>query len=72
MGFFRDSMLGVGISTGKPQGLNDNQVATEIFYRWQLSQYLALTPSVQFLKDPALNTQDSSVTVLSLRFRISL
>ncbi|MGI9200945.1 MAG: carbohydrate porin, partial [Woeseiaceae bacterium] len=72
MGFFRDSMLGVGISTGKPQGLNNSQVATEIFYRWQLSQYLALTPSVQFLKDPALNADDSSVTVLSLRFRVSL
>ena len=71
-GFSRDSMLGIGISVGEPQGSNEDQVATEIFYRWQLSQNLALTPSLQFLNDPVLNETDSSVTVFGLRFRITL
>jgi porin len=69
---FGDSMFGVGVSWGTPQGLDNSQVATEFFYRWQMSQNLALTPSVQFLNDPVLNAVDSSVTVFSLRLRLTL
>ena len=69
---YRDSMIGLGMSWGKPQGSDSSQVATEIFYKWQLSQNLALTPSVQFLNNPAANDVDSSVSVFSLRLRLTL
>ena len=72
MGFFKDSMLGLGVSWGEPQGSDESQIATEIFYRWQMSQNLALTPSIQILNDPVLNAVDSSVTVFSLRLRLTL
>jgi porin len=72
MGFAKHSILGVGISWGEPQGSDESQVATEVFCRWQMSQNLALTPSVQFLNDPVFNAVDSSVTVVSLRLRLTL
>jgi porin len=68
---FRDSMIGLGISWGQPHDNNVDQVATEVFYRWQLSQHLALTPSIQVLFDPALNQEDDVVTVLGLRARVT-
>jgi len=33
---------------------------------------LAITPSVQMLKDPALNPVDDTIWVWSLRFRLTL
>ena len=38
----------------------------------QLSQNLQLTPSVQYLVDPALNDQDNRIWVASLRLRVNL
>ena len=69
---FRDSMIGLGASWGQPPESDVDQVATEVFYRWQLSQNLAFTPSIQVLIDPALNPDDDVVTVFGLRLRIAL
>ena len=69
---FGDSMFGAGVSWGTPQGLDNSQVVTEFFYRWQMSQNLALTPSIQILNNPALNSTDSSVMVFGLRLRLTL
>ncbi len=66
-------VFGIGVNWGQPP--NDSlpvQWTTEIFYRMQLSQNLQLTPSLQYLKDPALNSVNSSVWVFGLRMRLSL
>ena len=70
-------LLGVGLNWSKPSessfgpGLDD-QYTFELYYRYQLSQNLALTPDIQFIKDPALNPNESSIWVLGLRARLAL
>ena len=48
------------------------QHLVEIFYRLQLSTRLAITPDVQFIINPALNDQQTSIFVYGIRGRISL
>jgi porin len=50
----------------------DDQYTLELFYRWQFTQQVALTLDYQYLKDPALNPDESSVSVFSLRARFAL
>ncbi len=70
-------LLGVGFNWGEPNettfapGLDD-QYTVEAFYRFQLTQQLAITPSVEYLQNPALNPQDDSLWVLGLRARLAL
>ena len=55
-----------------PDSALKSQVAGEFFYRLQLAQKLAITPSVQLLKDPALNPTDDTVWVWGIQFRLTL
>ena len=53
------NLLGVGLNWGRPNSDTfpidlDDQWTGEIFYRVQLLENFQITPSVQFLKDPAL------------------
>jgi len=66
-------VFGIGLNWGSPafDELSDQWTA-EVFYRAQLSQNLQLTPSVQYLKDPTLNPEESSIWITSLRLRLSL
>ena len=69
-------LLGVGLNWGQPNestfgsGL-DNQYTLEVFYRFQLAQQLAITPSVEYLKNRALNSSDDSIWVVGLRGRLA-
>ena len=68
---FRERDLGgVGLSWGSPSDpdLRD-QWTTEVFYRVQLGN-LAITPSVQFIANPALNADEDQLFVASLRGRV--
>jgi porin len=73
----RKNLLGFGLNWGQPNestfapGLDD-QITMETFYRFQLTQQFALTPTVQYLKNPALNPIDDSLWVLGLRARLAL
>lgn len=69
----RRDLLGLGFNWGDPSDdvLRD-QYSTELFYRFQFSQNLALTPSVQWLVDPALNPTVDQIWVFGLRARLSL
>ena len=70
------SQLGFALNWGRPndslfgQGVDD-QYATEVYYRWQLAQEIAITPSLQFLIDPALNPGDDTAWVFGLRTRVA-
>ena len=75
-----NELFGVGLSYGEASedpvggfGSNlDPQYTGEIFYRFQLSQQLAITPDLQWIIDPVLNPNESSVFVVGVRARLSL
>jgi len=72
-------LLGVGLNWADPSddSLKD-QTTAEIFYRVQLAQSIAITPSIQYLKDPALYTNledpalsESSMWLFGVRARFT-
>jgi porin len=71
----RSDLAGAAINHGElaADGLvSDSQITAEIFYRVQLGRNLAITPSIQLLRDPALNDEDDSITLFGLRLRLTL
>jgi porin len=69
----RSDLLGLAINHGElaASGLN-SQTTSELFYRIQLAQNLAVTPSVQVLQDPALNSEEDTVMLYGIRMRLTL
>jgi len=66
-------VFGIGLNWGDaPDDSLREQWTAEMFYRLQLSQNLQLTPSLQWLGDPALNEPTDSILVLGLRMRLTL
>jgi porin len=67
-------LVGLGINWGEPNEDTfgpdlDNQTSTELFLRVQLTQWLAVTPDVQWLQNPALNPEDDSILLFGFRAR---
>jgi len=71
--FYKRDLLGLGFNWGDPssEGLSD-QYSTELFYRFQFAENLAVTPSLQWLVDPANNTEEDQIWVAGLRLRLTL
>jgi len=71
--FHKSDLIGFGFNWGDPSSnaLRD-QYSSELFYRFQISQNLALTPSVQLLIDPALNPNEDRIWVVGMRARLAL
>ncbi len=75
-----NELFGVGLSYGEASedpigGFGsdlDPQYTGEIFYRFQLSQHLAITPDLQWIIDPVLNPDESSIFIAGVRLRLSL
>ena len=66
-------VFGVALNWGRsPDRSLDEQWTAEVFYRLQLSQNMQLTPSIQYLKDPALNPEESRIWIAGLRLRLNL
>jgi porin len=67
-------LLGLGLNWGEPNedtfgpGLSD-QFAIEAFYRVPLGKRVAITADTQFIKDPALNPDESTLLMLNVRAR---
>jgi len=70
------NQLGAAYNWGEPNesswgsGLDD-QHTLEVFYRIQLWKEFAITPDVQYIQNPALNPDDSSLWVFGLRARLA-
>ena len=70
------NQLGVAYNYGVPNedtwgpGLDDQQTV-EVFYRIQLWKEFAITPDIQYIRNPALNPDDSSLWVFGLRGRFA-
>ena len=68
----RSDLVGVGINWGKPSDNSlDDQIGSEFFYRFQLAENLAITPSLQLLVDPALNPDEDLIAIIGLRARLT-
>jgi len=67
-------LFGVGVNWSRPNAdtygeeLND-QITVEVFWMLELGKVIELTPSVQYIADPALNPEADSTTLFGLRFR---
>jgi porin len=74
--FYGGNQLGVAYNWGRPNestwgpGLDD-QHTLEAFYRIQLWKELAVTPDIQYIKNPALNPKDDKLWVFGLRARLA-
>ena len=69
--------FGLGLNWGEPNETTfapelDDQFTLEAFYRFQLTQQLAITPSIEYIKNPALNPQENDLWVVGLRARFAL
>lgn len=66
-------LVGLGLSWGEPHDNSlEDQYTTELFYRFQLAQNLAVTPDIQFLIDPANNPEEDFIVVFGIRARLAL
>ena len=71
------NLLGFAVNWGEPNeesfgsGLDD-QYTFELFYRLQITKEIAITPDIQYVIDPALNPDKSSIWYFGLRSRIAL
>ena len=71
------NLLGAAIGWGEVNETSwmaglDDQITMELFYRVQLSTRIALTPDVQYLINPALNPDASSIFIWGIRARLAL
>ncbi|RKZ11873.1 porin [bacterium] len=70
-------LLGFAANWGKPNestwgsDLSD-QYTLEVFYRFQISEQLAITPDLQFLMDPPNNPDHDSIWMYGIRARLAL
>lgn len=70
-------VLGLGLNWGRPNestfspGLDD-QFAVEAFMRIQVANQVAITPDIQFIVNPALSPDASSLWLFGVRGRLNL
>ncbi|MDV7146000.1 carbohydrate porin [Tropicimonas sp. TH_r6] len=68
----RADLMGAAVNWGQPSDDTlEAQTTSEIFYRLQLAENLAITPSIQFIDNPALNPEEDNITIFGLRTRFS-
>lgn len=72
VGYFarNTDLAGIGLNWAEADGIEGDQKTLEAFYRFSISPGLQITPSVQYIRDPLLNTAASSITLWGLRARV--
>ena len=60
--------LGAAINWAEIDGADD-QYTTEVYYFMKVQSWLEITPNFQWIKNPALNPDESSLTIVGLRAR---
>ncbi len=65
-----NDVTGIGISFGKPaDGTLRDQFTSEWYYRFQLTQFLAVTPDIQLIANPALDPSEDVLALFGIRLR---
>ena len=68
---FYDDLVGLGATLADPVDKDNKQQTTiEAFYRLDVSDNVALTADVQYLKNPGFNSDDPLLFGLRLRFNL--
>ena len=49
----------------------EDQYTAEVFYRLQVTENLAVTPDVQYIRNPAMNPAVEGVFVIGVRGRLA-
>ena len=69
-------VIGLGLNWGEPNETSfenaDDQYTAELFWRYQLTKEIAVTPSLQYIKDPALNPEEDTLWAYGIRLRLAL
>ncbi|MGI9356415.1 MAG: carbohydrate porin [Rhizobiaceae bacterium] len=66
-------VAGFSIAWGDPSvSALRNQTTAEVFYRWQINDVMAITPSLQLIHHPALDPTNDNLVVIGLRVRNAL
>jgi len=67
----KTDIVGLGLSWGRPylDELFVDQKAAELYYRFHLTDEIAITPSIQYIKDPPLNLDTDDLVLFSVRGR---
>ncbi len=79
LGYYREArkdLAGFGLNWSRPSETSfgpdlPDQWTAELFYRFQLSDHLAVTPDLQYINDPALNPSDTQLWVAGIRARLA-
>ena len=71
--FLNYDILGISLSWNQPN-IPDvkDQITAELFYRFNMTAHLELTPSMQFISNPTFNPDDNSLFYFGMRGRITL
>lgn len=72
VGYFarNTDLAGLGVNWAEAKGIPGSQVTLEAFYRFSISPGFQITPSIQYIHNPLLNSGQSSVTLIGVRGRI--
>ena len=63
-------LAGLGVAWGRAPDNSRDQYTLEAFYRYDWTDFLQLTPSIQYVVNPADDPESSSILVLGARFRV--
>ena len=64
-------MFGVGLAWGQPEDSSfRDQYVTELFYRFQVSSKIQITPGFQVIFDPSKNIDDDMIGIFGFRVRM--
>ncbi len=69
VGYFarNTDLAGIGLNWAEANGISGSQKTIEAFYRFSISPGLQITPSIQYIDDPLLDSSQSSITLFGLR-----
>ena len=65
-----DNKLGMGFSWSKIDSKR-NETVTELFYRVEINRFLALTPDIQLVSNPAFAQKSGNIWIANLRLQAS-
>jgi len=70
---FEDSsnQMGVAVNWGSPPNGLEDQTTVEAFWNVYLGKHFAITPDIQYLKNPSLNTESDHAWVYGMRTRFT-
>ena len=61
--------LGVAVNWADIDGNSDDQITFEAFYFMKFAGFIEITPDIQLIRNPALNPDESQITIYGLRVR---